>query len=162
MSFFQVIFVLGIISIERRMPKIGSFIAIFSIGPMIDFFLFLNFIPNFSGSLLAWFQFIVGMVVACFGSSIAIITELGSGAKTQCIVTISKRFSFSIRLTKIGVELLGLIIVFLADGPIFIGTILFAIVTGPLVQWFIKVIKIFLDRANVTLKKHKNRHRLTN
>jgi uncharacterized membrane protein YczE len=69
----------------------------------------------------------------------AISTDLGGGAKTQFYVTASSYFSLNIMFSKNIMECIGLSLAIIVGGPIFIGSFIFILVSGYVVNFFIPI-----------------------
>jgi len=139
----QGIFIFLAFILERKPPGIGTFLNTISIGPMIDFFLSLNLISPIAQPLISYLIFIFGVVISSFGIGLAIISDLGAGAKTHFYVVIHKQYNISLSKAKGMMELSGLLFAILVGGPIFWGTVIFAFISGPLVQSSVSIYEKF-------------------
>ncbi|OZM56124.1 hypothetical protein CIB95_13525 [Lottiidibacillus patelloidae] len=121
--------------LDKKLPRFGTLLCILCLGPFIDFFIYLNITPLTDSYFLKWLQFFLGIIIACFGAALSITTNLGSSPKTQCYVTIAAAFQIPLFMAKMLLELTGLLTALIVGGPIFIGTLFFVFLTGPIVQW---------------------------
>ena len=119
----------------------GTLGNIVFIGPWTD--LFLYFIPNLVGNL--WLQ-TVGLLVAIILSGIAtavyISVDAGAGPRDSLMLAVSRVTGRSVQLSRGVIEVLVVIVGWILDGPVGIGTLLFALLIGPLVQFFFKVFHV--------------------
>ena len=145
-SLIQALFIFITYTIEKRPPKVGTFLSMLLTGPLIDLFLHLYPFPLFEtfGSKLLFF--LLGLIVANTGAGLLIALNLGPGAKTQFYVAVSEATNIGIGTAKLLMEALGLFIAVLFSGPIFIGTVLFALFSGYVVQGTVGLWKKIIGR----------------
>ena len=119
----------------------GTLGNIVFIGPWTDLFLF--FIPNLVGNL--WLQ-TLGLLVAIILSGIAtavyISVDAGAGPRDSLMLAVSRVTGRSVQLSRGVIEVLVVIVGWILDGPVGIGTLLFALLIGPLVQFFFRVFHV--------------------
>jgi uncharacterized membrane protein YczE len=111
------------------------------IGPWTDLFLFL--IPPFKGNL--WFQ-IPGMLIAVVLSGIAtavyISVDGGAGPRDSLMLAVSRTTGQSVQLSRSVIEVLVVALGWILHGPVGVGTLAFALMIGPLVQFFFKLFHV--------------------
>lgn len=116
----------------------GTLGNILFIGPWTDLFLFL--IPSLKGNL--WLQ-IPGLILAVILSGVAtavyISVDAGAGPRDSLMLAVSRVTGKSVRLSRAVIEVLVVIGGWLLQGPVGIGTLVFAVFIGPLVQFFFKI-----------------------
>lgn len=119
----------------------GTLGNIVFIGPWTDLFLF--FIPDLVGNL--WFQ-VLGLLVAIILSGIAtavyISVDAGAGPRDSLMLAVSRVTGRSVQLSRGVIEVLVVVVGWILDGPVGIGTLLFALFIGPLVQFFFKLFRV--------------------
>lgn len=144
--FFQLIFLILTIFLEKRIPRIGTFVNMFYVSSMVDFFTYLDFVPEIPHGIWSYIVFVLGVFITSVGGSITIVTDLGPGAKTQFYVAVHKYFGVKLSYSKYAMELLGLTIALIFKGPIFLGTLLFIFLSGffigRLVPYFENIFKM--------------------
>jgi uncharacterized membrane protein YczE len=138
--FFQIFFLLLTIIIEKRLPRIGTFINTFYISVLIDLIIRLDIFPKFDNHIINFLIFIIAVSITSLGASFAITTDLGPGAKTQFYVAIHNKYKIKLSYCKFMMEGIALIIAFIVGGPLFIGTIIFVFVSGWLIGYFVPLI----------------------
>lgn len=108
------------------------------IGPWTDLFLFL--IPTLRDFL--WLR-ILGLVLAVVLSGVATAVYIsvngGAGPRDSLMLAVSRVSGKSVRTSRAVIEVLVVIAGWLLKGPVGIGTLVFAIFIGPLVQFFFKI-----------------------
>ena len=116
----------------------GTLGNILFIGPWTDLFLFL--IPSFNGNL--WLQIpglIVSVVLSGVATAVYISVDAGAGPRDSLMLAVSRVTGKSVRLSRVVIEVLVVIGGWLLDGPVGIGTLVFALLIGPLVQVFFNI-----------------------
>ena len=123
--------------------KIGwaTLANILFIGPWTDLFLFI--LPSLEGKL--WLQ-IPGMLIAVILSGIATAVYIsvngGAGPRDSLMLAVSRTSGQSVQLSRGIIEVLVVILGWILDGPVGVGTLAFALLIGPLVQVFFKVLNV--------------------
>ena len=112
---------------------VGTLLNAILIGVVID--LTAAALPDAESAWLAWTMLALGIMVIGLGSGMYIGANLGPGARDGLMTSIAKRGP-SIRLTRSVIEVAVLALGWLNGGTFGIGTIAFALLIGPLVQFF--------------------------
>ena len=111
------------------------------IGPWTDLFLYL--LPSLEGNL--WLQ-VPGMLIAVTLSGIAtavyISVDGGAGPRDSLMLAVSRTTRQSVQLSRGIIEVLVVILGWILEGPVGVGTLTFALLIGPLVQIFFKLLKV--------------------
>jgi len=113
-------------------PGVGTLLNIALIGTCTN--LTMGFVP--APTILA-FQLAMmlgGVVVIAVGSGLYLASDLGPGPRDGMMTGLHLRFGWSIRRARTSIELTVLLVGFLAGGTVGLGTIVFALAIGPLVQ----------------------------
>lgn len=113
-------------------PGVGTLLNIALIGTCTN--LTMGFVP--APTILA-FQLAMmlgGVVVIAVGSGLYLASDLGPGPRDGMMTGLHLRFGWSIRRARTSIELSVLLVGFLAGGTVGLGTIVFALAIGPLVQ----------------------------
>lgn len=119
----------------RQMPGIGTIANILMIGLSLDFFLWA--LPEFQGWPLRIGALAFGVVLTGFGSAAYIGAGMGTGPRDGLMVGLNRRLGWSIRVSRMLVEVVVLAIGWLLGGVAGVGTVAFALCIGPLVQFFL-------------------------
>ena len=96
----------------------------------------LPLIPEPEALVPACVMMIGGVVIIAIGSGLYIGAGLGPGPRDGLMTGLARR-GLSIRLARTGIEVLVLVVGVLLGGSIGIGTAVFALGIGPLVQVFL-------------------------
>jgi len=116
----------------RQMPGIGTIANAVLVGLFADLGLWL--IPSFSHlggqiALLAGAVILNGIASACY-----IGARLGPGARDGLMTGLVRRTGWSVRLVRTGIEVVVLAVGFLLGGSVGVGTVVYALAIGPIVQ----------------------------
>ncbi len=80
-----------------------------------------------------------GVVVIGIGSGLYLGADLGSGPRDGLMTGLHHRFRWSIRRARTMIELSVLVLGFLLGGTVGLGTVVFAVGIGPVVQWALSI-----------------------
>ncbi|RAZ80851.1 YitT family protein [Planococcus halotolerans] len=141
-----VAFILIIISTisQRRLPQIGTFLNMILIGVFIDIYYFLiPDIPSITGQVLI---LIGGIIVSGFGVGIYVAPKIGAGPRDSLMLVLMQKTGLSVTVVRAGIEITAALIGWALGGPVGIGTIAVALLTGRIVQYT-------LPQAEALLKK---------
>jgi uncharacterized membrane protein YczE len=116
----------------RQMPGIGTIANAVLVGLFADLGLWL--IPSFSHlggqiAMLAGAVILNGIASACY-----IGARLGPGARDGLMTGLVRRTGWSVRLVRTGIEVVVLAVGFLLGGSVGVGTVVYALAIGPIVQ----------------------------
>ena len=118
----------------RERYGIGTFLNAILIGVMID--VTAAVLPEASNAWWAVAMMIAGILLVGITSGMYIGANLGPGPRDGLMTAIARRGP-SIRLTRVIMEVTVLVIGVLLGGTFGIGTIIYALLMGPLVQVFL-------------------------
>ncbi len=118
----------------RERYGIGTFLNAILIGVMID--VTAAVLPEASNTWWAVAMMIAGILMVGITSGMYIGANLGPGPRDGLMTAIARRGP-SIRLTRVIMEVTVLVIGVLLGGTFGIGTIIYALLMGPLVQVFL-------------------------
>ncbi|MEV7603850.1 hypothetical protein AB0N65_00230 [Paenarthrobacter sp. NPDC089322] len=116
----------------RQMPGIGTLANAVLVGLFADLGLWL--IPEFSHlggqiAMLAGAVILNGIASACY-----IGARLGPGARDGLMTGLVRRTGWSVRLVRTGIEVVVLAVGWLLGGSVGVGTVVYALAIGPIVQ----------------------------
>ncbi len=119
----------------------GTLANILSIGPWLDLCLWL--IPSATGNLfLQIIFFLAGILVQGIATAVYIGVEAGAGPRDSMMLAIHRVTGLSIRVARGILEITVVFIGWMLGGPLGIGTVVFALLIGPSVQWAFKLLKV--------------------
>lgn len=126
----------------------GTLANILCIGPWLN--LFLELIPSVSGILaLQIMMFLLGILVQGVATAVYIGVDAGAGPRDSLMLAIHRVTGFSIRVARGVIEVIVVLIGWLLGGPAGIGTVAFALLIGPSVQWAFKLFDVHPHKPEV-------------
>ena len=115
-------------------PGLATVCNMLLIGPWVDLLRVQSWFPGQSGVLGGSVQFVGGVLVTGLATAVYIGAGMGAGPRDGLAMGLSRRISRSLRATRIGIEATVLALAFVLGGSIGLGTILFALLMGPVMQ----------------------------
>ncbi len=124
----------------RQRMGLGTVLNALEIGLVVDVTLPLLPTPE---PMAARVGFLAGgILLVAIGSGLYIGSGLGPGPRDGLMVGIHERFGLSIRAARTMVELGALAAGWLLGGSVGVGTVVFALAIGPLVQVFLPMLRL--------------------
>jgi uncharacterized membrane protein YczE len=124
-------------------PGIATILNMALIGPWVDVIRpFVEFSP---GPVLAVVQFVGGVGILGVASAVYIGAGLGTGPRDGLVLGLSRRIRRSLRASRIGVEVVILIVAWGLGGSIGLGTVIFALLMGPTMQASLRIFAVSHD-----------------
>jgi len=137
MGFFILIIALAL----REQVGWGTLANILSIGPWLN--LSLALIPTSIDYLpLQIGMFLLGVLIQGIATAVYIGVDAGAGPRDSLMLAIHRTTGVSIRLARGSIEIIVVLIGWLLGGPLGFGTVAFALLIGPSVQWAFKLFKV--------------------
>lgn len=141
MTVYMGFFVLFLALALREQVGWGTLGNILSIGPWLN--LFLDWIPALNDQLLLQISmFLLGVLVQGIATAVYIGVNAGAGPRDSLMLAIHRTTGVSIRLARGGIEVIVVLIGWLLGGPLGWGTVVFALLIGPSVQWAFRFFKV--------------------
>ena len=131
----------------------GTILNMLLIGTFIDILMLNHLVPIFQNFLPSLIMLILGMFVIGYGIYFYMSAELGSGPRDGLMVILTKRTGKSVRLIKGSIEVMVVTIGFILGGQVGIGTVIFAIFGGIILQYVLKLVKYDVSTAEHTYIK---------
>lgn len=119
----------------RQKPGLGTVCNIFVIGLALDVSLVL--LPSVEG--LVWRSGLIaaGVILNAAASAAYIGAGMGPGPRDGLMTGLNRRLGWSIRISRLTVEIAVLTLGWLLGGVIGLGTVAYALAIGPLIQVFL-------------------------
>lgn len=149
LTFGQVTIAVGVIVLLlwiplRQWPGLGTIANVIVIGLVADLGLALLPTPE---SMAIRIPMMVGSVILNgLAGAIYIGSQFGPGPRDGLMTGFAARTGKSLRLIRTIIEVSVLVIGFILGGTVGVGTVLYAISIGPLVQFFLPYVAVRLDR----------------
>jgi len=123
----------------RQRPGLGTLSNVVFLGLFADFFLWV--LPDPHSGVLRWTYLIAAIVVGAIATGAYIGAGLGPGPRDGLMTGLAAR-GHSVRVVRTGIEVAVLAAGWLLGGTVGIGTILYALLIGPLTHIFIPRLEI--------------------
>ncbi|MGG1674503.1 YitT family protein [Neobacillus sp. NRS-1170] len=127
--------------VDRRYISIGTILNALCIGPIMDFFLWLDILPKATNTWVDYLILLSGVVITGIGGGMYVAAGIGAGPRDGFMLSISDKSKLSVSQARIIVESLVLVIGFLLGGPIFIATFIYTFIQSPVFQRSLKIFK---------------------
>ena len=133
--------VLVIALLMREKIGWGTLANILCIGPFEDLSLWL--ISPVKNNLLLQITMLLGAtVIMGIASAVYIGVEAGAGPRDSLMLAVKRTTGWSVRFARGMIEVTVVLIGWLLGGPAGVGTVIFALLIGPAVQWSFKLFKV--------------------
>ncbi len=119
----------------------GTLGNILFIGPWLDATLFV--LPSVTENLILQLSMLLTAIVMMgLATAIYIGVDAGAGPRDSLMLAIHRTTGWSLRTARASMEIIVVTIGWLLGGPAGVGTIIFALLIGPSVQWSFKLFKV--------------------
>jgi uncharacterized protein len=119
----------------------GTLANILSIGPWLN--LWLDWISTPENNLVLQIgMFLLGVLVQGIATAVYIGVDAGAGPRDSLMLAVHRLTGFSVRMARGSIEILVVTVGWLLGGPAGWGTLAFALLIGPSVQWAFKMFKV--------------------
>ena len=141
MTVYMGFIVLVIALALREQVGWGTLGNILSIGPWLNLFLDLFSTPKDNFALQLG-MFLLGVLIQGIATAVYIGVDAGAGPRDSLMLAIHRTTRLSIRLARGAIEIVVVLVGWLLGGPLGFGTIVFALLIGPSVQWAFKLFNV--------------------
>ena len=124
--------------VARKYVNLGTFLNALLIGPIMDFFLWLDVLPAPSFAWTDYLWLLVGIVTVGTGGGLYVSGGIGAGPRDGFMLSMAERTGFSVSKARIAVECVVLLIGYLLGGPVFLVTFLYTFIMSPIFQLSLK------------------------
>jgi uncharacterized membrane protein YczE len=140
LSFGMVTIVSGLVVLLLWVPLrqplgLGTVINLVLVGVLVDVALWA--LPTPSSLLVRGVFLVVGVVLCAAAGAVYLGSHLGPGPRDGLMTGLVARTRRSVRLVRTALELTVLLVGFLLGGTVGVGTLVFAVAVGPLIQFFL-------------------------
>ena len=126
----------------RQRPGLGTIANVFVVGVAVDVGLAVLRTP--SSLVLQVLLLVGGLVANGLAGAVYIGSQFGPGPRDGLMTGLAARTGASLRLVRTGIEVVVLVTGFLLGGTVGVGTVLYAVGIGPLVQLFLPFVAVRL------------------
>lgn len=124
----------------RQRPGVGTLLNAVLVGPSADVGLWL--IPEGLELWLRIILFVVGLLVLGAATGLYIGAHFGPGPRDGLMTGLHRRTGWRIWIVRTGIEAVVLAVGWALGGNVGVGTVLFALLVGPLCNWSIPLFAI--------------------
>lgn len=132
--------------VSKKYVNIGTLLNALLIGPIMDFFLWLDVLPNASNNWSDYLLLLLGIVVIGIGGGLYVSGGVGAGPRDGFMLSMSERTGLSVIKARIAVESIVLLIGFLLSGPVFWVTFIYTFILSPIFQFSLKFFSRLLSK----------------
>lgn len=133
--------ILGIDILMKEPIGIAMFIDAFVVGKSVDLFNKINLVPECKSISAGIVMMVIGLVIMAYTQYTYMSAALGCGLRDTLLVALSKRMAkVPIGIISIGLLSFATFIGWRLGGPVGIGTLMCAFVTGPIMQLVFKAV----------------------
>lgn len=130
----------------------GMILDALIIGKTVDLFNWLDFVPSSDNKIYSFFMLVVGMTIMGSSQFLYMKAALGCGPRDTLLVALTKRLKrIPIGIVQIIILSVVTFIGWILNGPIGIGTLLCAVMIGPIMGTVFRILKF-----DATAVKHRN------
>ncbi len=147
LSFGQVVIVTGAVVLLlwiplKQLPGVGTILNVIVIGLAADFGIAVIDQPD--SIWLRGLLLVGGVVGNGFAGALYIGAQLGPGPRDGLWLGLVRRTGHSVRLWRTTIEVTVLAVGFVLGGTVGVGTLLYAVTIGPIVQFFLPLVDVNL------------------
>lgn len=132
--------------VSKKYISIGTFLNALLIGPIMDFFLWLDILPNASDTWTDYIILLIGVVLIGIGGGLYVSGGVGAGPRDGFMLSMSERLRISVSKARIMVESIVLVIGWLLGGPVFWVTFVYTFILSPIFQFSLKIFTRLRER----------------
>lgn len=152
LTFGQVVIVTGAVVLLlwiplKQMPGIGTVLNVIIIGLAADFGIAVIDQPD--NIWLRGLLLVGGVVGNGFAGALYIGAQLGPGPRDGLWLGLVRRTGHSVRMWRTTIEVTVLVVGFLLGGTVGVGTVLYALTIGPIVQFFLPLVDVNTARGRL-------------
>lgn len=125
--------------LTKEKLKAGTILDTICLGFFVDFFLYMDFVTVPETVFGQIYFLLYGTVLISFGVALTIFSNFGAGPIDTFMLAIHKKTGISVKAATTMIEICALMIGFLLGGPIGVGTLVFCLLIGPLIELSLRI-----------------------
>ncbi|MEH7096270.1 YczE/YyaS/YitT family protein [Neobacillus vireti] len=134
--------------IARSYISIGTILNALCIGPIMDFFLWLDILPKATNTWIDYLILLSGMIITGIGGGMYVAAGIGAGPRDGFMLSISDKTGLSVSKARVIVESVVLVIGLFLGGPVFMATFIYTFIQSPIFQRSLKIFKGVKERVS--------------
>lgn len=115
-------------------PTFAMFLNMACFGLFLDLFIWWGIVPRPEMMVERTIMFLLGVFIMTVGIGMYLSPRLGAGPRDSFMLAMNERLGWSIQKVRLIIEVAVLIAGAALGGPVSVGTVLIALLTGPLIQ----------------------------
>lgn len=152
------IFILTLSSIiSKELPQVGALLNMLLVGIFIDLYLLIPFLKTPSFLFGQIMMVVAGIIIIGYGMGLYISASFGAGPRDSLMIALTTVTGWKISTVRAFIEIIVLIVGWILGGPVFIGTILFTVIIGPVSGWVIPQCERFTNMLLTALLNREQR-----
>jgi len=144
--------------LDKSYIKLGTFFNAVLVGAFVDFFLWLDILPQAAHGWMDYFIVFIGIIVMGLGGGVYNAAGVGSGPRDGFMLSISDKLGASIGKIRIIAETLVLGIGWILGGPVFIVTFLFTFIQSPIFQYTFHAFRRLIFKLDLRFGKKQSEY----
>ncbi|MDR6868509.1 putative membrane protein YczE [Microbacterium resistens] len=124
----------------RQRPGIGTLLNALCVGPSAD--IGFQVIPAADQLWLQVLFFVLGLVILAGATGLYIGADFGPGPRDGLMTGLHRRLGYPIWAVRTAIEVSVVLVGWLLGGTVGVGTVAFALLVGPLCQFFLRVFAV--------------------
>src|SRR5690606_38313810 len=132
--------------VARKYVNLGTFLNALLIGPIMDFFLWLDLLPSPGFAWTDYLWLLVGISIVGTGGGLYVSGGIGAGPRDGFMFSMAERMGLSVSKARIAVECVVLLIGYLLGGPVFLATFLYTFIMSPIFQRSLKFVTMLRNK----------------
>jgi uncharacterized protein len=126
-------------------PGLGMWLNILLVGYFMDFIIAFNMVPHVSGLSMQVLYMLSGLVISGLGVAGYICANMGAGPRDSLMLGLHKKTGLRIAVIRPAIEVSVVVAGYFLGGPVGIGTVVGALLTGAIVERWLMLI-VWLSR----------------
>jgi uncharacterized membrane protein YczE len=121
-------------------PRIGTWCNMFLVGYFLDFVNDYHLVPQVSTLPMRALFVVLGVVISGLGVAGYICADLGTGPRDSLMLGVTRKTGWRVGVVRSSIEVTVVIVGFILGGPVGLGTLASAMLTGPVVERWLMAI----------------------
>lgn len=134
----NLIAIILLIIFDKKKIGLGTIIIVFCYGPILNFVLQTSIISPVSHPALSILYCVMGCILVGIGIGLWLSLKSGYSPIEGVLDFVATKFDIKFAFIKILLDILFLLLAISLGGTVFYGTVITALLTGPLIQFFTK------------------------
>lgn len=150
----SVLIIIILLFVDKSYIRIGTLLCMICGGPIIDMFTYVlgHLFSDDSSFIYRLIFNAIGCVILALGMTMVIKSEAGTGPNDLVAVVISDRLGKKFSIMRVIVDAVFVVIGFILGGTVGVGTVVCAVLVGPVAGIFMPISQKIIDHILILLK----------